>query len=296
MGSHKLAEIVFYVSLIVVIALAITFTILFVLYSIYKRKNIKNSHEDETILNELKKKSHIEDKQISSNENIQTSDNNEKLSLVSYVKKYEKKSRFFGFIGNTISYILFICVCVLGVFILSFKVGGDTFFFGNTTYLVIKTGSMEKAYSGNTYLKDNNLNNQITQYSLIGIDKVEAKDVKLYDILAFTNTDGDTIVHRVINITNENNEYRFTFRGDANTASNVYETSVKEANIIGRYNGFQNYGLGVATTYFKSSAGILALISATVFLVAFEISEDLIDKEYKTRKLIVAEQYDNSRE
>lgn len=282
-GLHKLVEIVFYISLIIVILLAITFTILFTLYSIYKRKNIKNGHEDESILKDLKRRYHLKD------------DSSNNVSLVECIKKGDKKRKIFNTIGNAISYFAFIGVLVLGVFILSYKVEGDNFYFGNTTYLVIQTGSMEKAYEGNTYIKENNLNNQITQFSMIGVDKVEAKDIKLYDVIAFTNTSGDTIVHRVIRISNENNEYSFTFRGDANSISSASEINIKYDKIIGRYNGFQNYGLGITTTYFKSSSGILALVSATVFLICFDISEALIDKEYKNRQKYLANKYDENK-
>ena len=282
-GSHKLVEIVFYISLIVVILLAISFTILFTLYSVYKRKNIKNGHEDASILNDLKRRYHLND------------DSKKDVSLVECIKKGDKRRKVFNTIGNTISYFTFIAILVFGVFILSYKLEGDNFYFGNTTYLVIQTSSMEKAYEGNTYLKENNLTNQIIQFSMIGVDKVEAKDIKLYDVIAFTNTDGDTIVHRVVRISNDKGEYSFTFRGDSNSISGASETNIKYDKIIGRYNGFQNYGLGVSTTYFKSSSGILALASAFVFLICFDITEALIEKDYKNRQEYLAKEYDSNK-
>ncbi len=157
------------------------------------------------------------------------------------------------------------------------------------------TGSMEEAYEGNTYLKDKGLENQITQYSMIGVEKVNPEEVALYDVLAFKNTKGETIVHRLIRIDSTEDGYRYTFRGDANSGSASYETALKFDSILGRYNGFQNYGLGVAITYFKSTAGIIALSSTAVFLVAYEVSEELIDKEYKERNQIVAEAYDSGK-
>ncbi len=283
MGSHKLIQVVFFVSLIVVIILAITFALLFFLYSLYKRKHIKYGHEDENILKELKKKYHIKD-------------DDKETKIVDCINKEEKKSNILWYVEKITSGILLVLLMLVIGFLFTYQVNNNVFFVGNSGCLVIQTGSMEEVYEGNVYIKDNNLTNQIEQFSMIGVDKVNAKDIALYDVVAFKNTNGDIIVHRVVNITNNNGQYLFTLKGDANTASNVWETAVKESQIIGRYNGFQNYGLGLATTYLKSNSGVLALISATIFIITFEGSEEYIDREYKQRRLYVAKQYDEGKE
>ncbi len=283
MGSHKLIQVVFFVSLIVVIVLAITFALLFFLYSLYKRKHIKYGHEDENILKELKKKYHIKD-------------DDKETKIVDCINKEEKKSNILWYVEKITSGILLVLLMLVIGFLFTYQVNNNVFFVGNSGCLVIQTGSMEEVYEGNVYIKDNNLTNQIEQFSMIGVDKVNAKDIALYDVVAFKNTNGDIIVHRVVNITNNNGQYLFTLKGDANTASNVWETAVKESQIIGRYNGFQNYGLGLATTYLKSNSGVLALISATIFIITFEGSEEYIDREYKQRRLYVAKQYDEGKE
>ncbi len=294
-GSHRLIEIVFYVALIVVICLAISFSLLFGLYGFYKRKHIKYGHEDEKIIGELTKKYR---RQLSSSGDISGSDkdDDEPKTLTACIKNDENKSVNKKIASGIFAGFFYLLVAVMGVYIITFKVSGDNFFIGNNTYFVIQTGSMEEPYEGNTYIKENNLTDQITQYSMIGIEKVEAKDIELYDVVAFKNSSGDVIVHRVIKITMVDDTYVFTMRGDANTGSNIWETAVQDYQIIGRYNGFQNYGLGIAITYFKSSAGIVALLSTLTFLIVFEISEDKIDKEYSSRSLVLAEEYDNKKE
>ena len=422
MGSHKLVELVFYVSLLVIIVLAATFIMLFSLYATYKRKNIKNGHEDLEILSELKKKYKIDELKKQRESSLESSsdvscvlndesnsltdsidlENNESsleevsddslkvedttseeteevsddtkeelsndlkeeilendnkeveeieeeiekeldesntdlekideleeleceiqeeedevetsadtsydtqnktnqvelkpIKLVDLMKKQEKKNFAFNIVGKVVSKILFVLLAILVVISLAYKANGNQFFFGNTTYLVIQTSSMESVNDTNTYIKENKLDNQIIQYSMVGIEKVDEKDINVYDILAFTNTDGDIIVHRVIRINSTNGVTTYTLRGDANNASNSYELSVNYSQVVGRYNGYNSYGLGVATTYFKSTAGIVALVSALVFLVLFDISESLIDDDYETRKLIVAKKYDEEEE
>lgn len=43
---------------------------------------------------------------------------------------------------------------------------------------------METANSNNVYIKEHNLTNQIEQFAMIGIDKVDEKDIQLYDVIA----------------------------------------------------------------------------------------------------------------
>ncbi len=324
--SNKLIEIVFYVSLFVIIGLAVTFTILFTLYSLYKRKNIKHGHEDRALLDSIRNKykeelySILQDKEHDRN-SVHYSEIEEKIAKLPPVIDFEdelefeeelgideterrktlhqiierddvktkKRKRFTRIFSAFLYVILF---AFIGIIIL-FKANNDNFYIGNTTYLVIQTGSMETANKYNDYIEKNNLTNQIEQFSMIGIDKVKTEDIQLYDVLAFKNSKNQTIVHRLIKINVTDGVYSFTFRGDANTGSDTDEIGVTADKIIGKYNGFQNYGLGVATTYFKSSAGIVAISSAVVFIFAFDISEDMIDKEYKRRSHIVAKDFGN---
>ncbi len=314
-GSQKLIDIVFYVSLFVVIGLAITFTILFSLYALYKKKHIKNGHEDEKLLNDLKKKYHnqlTDDEIISSYLIIKHEDSKldstlknsltcvydrktlnelKRKKLLHLMVKDEEKTKNRKKVGKAFSVFLYAIIFIFLGLIAYYKLNNETFYFGNTSYIVIQTGSMETVNKSNDYISKNNLNNQIYQYSMIGIDKVKTEDINTYDIIAFKNSKNETIVHRVINIVVKDDTYYFTFRGDANNGSDVSEINVTSDKIVGKYNGFQNFGLGVATTYFKSSAGIVALASATIFLFAFDFSEDLIENEYKKRYFAVALKY-----
>lgn len=297
MGSHKLVQLVFIVSLIVVVTLSITFTALFTMYAKYKKKNIRNGHEDSEILNDLKKKYKIEDQKLNNeNELDLSSDSVTKVSLVDKINESKKKKLVSKTFEKIISNILLIILAVIIIFIITYRAQNNAFYFKDNTYIAVQTGSMETKNAYNTYLVSNNLNNQIMQYSLIGIEKVDEKDIKLYDIIAFKNSEGDVIVHRVVKIEENNGKLLFTYKGDANTSSNIWELSLDSSSIIGRYTGFNSYLLGVATTYFKSSSGIVAVIAAFIFLMLYEVAEELIEQEYDARKEIVAKNYDESGE
>lgn len=320
--SKNLIEIAFYVSLFTIIALALTFSILFALYAIYKKKHIKYGHEDDKLYETLRKKYHKEfkenDKILEKNAKIRRLkrdkweeissvgkddvvtylyhdgdlEEKERKKIVDLIKQDEKKSKIREGFGRAFSVLLYAIVIFLIGFVVYFNVNGENFYFGKTTYMVIQTGSMETVNTNNAYVSKNNLKNQISQFSLIGVDKVEEKDIQLYDVLAFKNSENITIVHRLINVNVKDGVTYYTFRGDANSSSDISEMAITADKIIGKYNGFNNFGLGVTITYFKSTAGIVALASVAVFMITFDSSEEVIDKEYKKRFLVVASYYD----
>ncbi len=322
-GYNQLIEIVFYVALLTIIGLAITFTILFILYASYKKKHIKYGHEDEKLLKELIiKYKHLfkgekfdistdkvnstnnEIKCISKIRNVETYlyyhpdiEDKDKRRLAKVLNIEDMKDKKRKKISYIFSFTFLFIFTLLFSFIISFKVQNDAFFIGDKTYIVIKTGSMEEANEKNTYIKENNLNNQINRFSLISIQKIDEKKLNLYDVVAFKNDEGEIIVHRLvrINYNSAENKNYYTFQGDANTSSAKYEIAVHYEDIIGRYTGFNNFGLGVLITYLKSSAGIVALSSCFIFLIAFNISESSIEKEYKLRFKEVANTYDNKK-
>ena len=176
----------------------------------------------------------------------------------------------------------------------SYKLMGETFYFGNTTMLTIKTGSMETANDANTYLDENNLTNQIEQYSIITLNKVKSDDeLNLYDIAAYEH-DNTIYVHRIIrkytNLTTGVTYY--TFRGDANSESLSFELTITLDDIVGKYTGFQNYGLGVTLTYLQSTIGIVAMAAALIFLITYNVTEDRIETNYYKRILLISQELD----
>ena len=160
--------------------------------------------------------------------------------------------------------------------------------------MTIQTGSMETINKENKYIFENNLTDQIEQFSLIGIDKVAQDDIELYDILAYQSESGDIIVHRVTRIytSSDTNITYYTLKGDANTSSSAEELTLTYDKVIGRYNGFQNYGLGVTLTYLQSNIGLVAIAAAAIFLITYNVTESLIDKAYDNQTLIISKKID----
>ena len=284
-GQEKLYSVALIVSICVIIGLALSFGLLFLFYARYKTKHIQYGHEDDDIRYELQ---HGEQIPINGGKQVKklTKRLHTPLRRICVERERMKSndSKAFTVIMNVFLSVIYLFLLALISCSIVFRAQNKNFFIGKTTYLAIMTGSMEDKNDANEYLIDNKLDNQISQYSLIGLDKVESEeDLKLYDVAAYKHN-GIVIVHRIIKInTLADGSITYTFRGDSNSASLSYETAVTFDDIVGVYNGFQNYGLGVTSIYLQSNIGIISLCCGFFFLLCANISEDKINKKYKDR-------------
>ena len=287
MNGQKQNSLALYVSIIVIIGLAIVFIIIFILYSIKKGKHISCGNEDEILKLDIDKKiSSLEEKAAKKGEKI------DKANIKSILLEKKVSDRVFEILMYIFSFVIFGVLIVTFSFSLTFKLNNQNLYIFDTTYLAIRTDSMETVNESNTYIQENNLTNQIETYSLIGIDKVSSDEkIELYDILAYKYK-GKTYVHRVIKIftDEETGTTCYTLRGDANSSSLSFETKITLDDIVGKYNGYQNYGLGVAFFYLQSNIGIVAIVSAMLFVIAFDFGEGKIEKAYYKRSEYILEQ------
>lgn len=273
MGQSQLYLVASIIGIIVIIAMAACFGILFFLYTKQRCKIYRVGAEDENVSQDLEE---IKVKYLKKHE--------EENIYAKSLEHRKKKSHAIGVIGDVIYGIIIVIALALAGFGIYLSATNQPLFINDTSYLVIMTGSMEDKNQENDYLIENDLDDQITQYSLIGIDKIDSIDeIELYDIIAFYDSDENIIVHRVIAIREEEGIKYIQTQGDANTGSINDEIAITEDRIIGIYDGYQNYGLGITITYLRSTLGIIALCGFGVFLLVYSISESNIDKAYEER-------------
>lgn len=205
----------------------------------------------------------------------------EKETLCDYLRKKRKRDRVFRVLSNILLIVLMIAVVVVSAFAISFRARGGQFFMNETAYIIIRTDSMSYKHEANPY-KDSLPDNQIEPLSLIGIEKIEEGDLQLYDIVAYTY-DNVTYVHRIVAIKEANGQTLYTAMGDANNGSFAFEVDMTYDRMIGRYNGYSNYGLGVAIFYLQSNLGIISCAFALLFLLCVDICEGKIDRSTNRR-------------
>ena len=180
---------------------------------------------------------------------------------------FYKKNKNKYFKGLRIFLDVFFIVIFLGIlgFNIYSKVTNSLYSISGTTYITIATGSMATKNEENTYLTMNSLDNQIKQFSLIELDKVEdTSNLKVYGIYAYKNEDNQLIVHRIIKSEVIDNEVYYTFRGDANPKSDYFLVNAKD--VLYEYSGYQNVPLGYFLSFLGSIVGITALIYIVIAL------------------------------
>ncbi|MDY3890803.1 MAG: hypothetical protein SOZ70_06945, partial [Bacilli bacterium] len=155
-GQEKQNSLALYVSIIVIIGLAIVFGIIFILYSIHKSKHISYGNEDETLKLDIDKKiSSLEKKAAKKGEKI------DKANIKSILLEKTVTDKVVEILMYLFAFVIFGVLIVTFSFSLTFKLNNQNLYFFDTTYLAIRTGSMETVNESNTYIQENNLTNQI---------------------------------------------------------------------------------------------------------------------------------------
>lgn len=223
------------------------------------------------------------------------------LEIEERKKKTRKHAKAIKITKKVVGYGLFAIVLVIFGFSLYGRFFNNNLSFGNSGLIVISTGSMSEKNESNDYLFDNNLNNQFNAYDVISVTKYDSpEDVKQYDVIAYKNTDGIIIVHRVIEIREANGENVFITRGDANNTSDTnfqYENYLTFDNIIGYYNGTRVPLIGVFVIFLQSNAGIITIVAIAYCLIMFDHYNSKFDEALLNRTKYISEtlkyDYDN---
>ena len=232
---------------------------------------------------------------------VQVKDGKEDLQILKNAKdiakaKNSKKSKALNIIGKVLSYTVFALIIVIFSISLYSRFSGNAIPFGNSSLIVIASGSMSEKNEDNTYLSS--IDNQFNTYDIIGITRYENQnDIELYDVVAFKNEEGTTIVHRIIEILDDNGEEVYITRGDSNNTSDngvQYEDYLRYENIVGYYNGTRIQSIGIFIVFLQSNAGIITIVAIAYCLFMFDYYSNRYEKavEDRTNLLISTLNYD----
>lgn len=284
----NISDYVYIVGIVVILLFAIAFITLAIFFFNAKKKTILHHIEDEEIQLEIEEDLKKIAKKNQSNENI-----------IAHYSKKQKKSKVLSKILTGILTTLYIAVVALIGFSVSVKKNNQQMWFGNTAMLVIETDSMSQVYKGNTYLQEYGKmgdENRIAQYSFITItkerkyiDNIQPFDVVAFQMLSSDNKTYLTIVHRLIEITyDENGEPLYTFRGDANSRSMAGEFQIRKDKIVGvfeteGFKGTKNLALGYTICYLQSNIGMIILVIAFMLMLIYSILVEKLFSVYDQR-------------
>lgn len=262
-----LTTISFVVAITVIFCMAAAFGILFCLYGKYKLRSIENGLEDGELLPRLEEEF---EKEAEEGECAQD-----------WLERKNGSEKRIRVVMDAVLCFLILLMLSFSAAAIAFRAQGDRFSFGGISYFAIMTGSMEEKNFDNPYY-ERLPDNQIRQYSMIGIKKTDEASLELFDVVAF-ESGGRVYVHRIVRISEKDGQKLYTTMGDANAGSMTAEINMTFDKIIGRYNGFQSFGLGVLVTYLESNIGIISLLFAFLLLFIIDLCENRINKRYDER-------------
>lgn len=154
---------------------------------------------------------------------------------------------------------------------------------------VVKSASMSKKHSANTYLFENDLNDQFQMYDLIICRHLPSEnELELYDIVIYKQDDL-YVIHRIVGIEEPNekhpNERHFLLQGDASEYADKFP--VRYEQMYGIYQGTRIPFVGSFVLFLQSPAGWLCMLLAILVFIAQWIIDKKIKQETEKRMAVM---------
>lgn len=170
-------------------------------------------------------------------------------------KKEQKKSgKAIEVLSVTASVVLF------AVFLLSLYARTSENYFlikGIGSVHLVGSGSMAYKNETNSYLDENNLNNQFNTYDLIIIKEKPSQELlKMYDVVVYKNGNRQ-IVHRIVDIVEDDKNIKYVLRGDANNTNDAMPVAYED--IMGIYSGIRIPAVGIFVLFLQSPLGYITM-------------------------------------
>lgn len=172
----------------------------------------------------------------------------------------KKHKKFFDISKKISSFFILGILAITVCSSLYSKITNDMTPIFDTTVLTIKTGSMSYKHESNTYLTAHNLNDQFNAFDMIFIHEVDSEDeLSLYDVIAFRNDQNTIIIHRIVEIFEEDGVINYRTRGDANARIDAGTRTYED--IVGVYNGKRVPVLGIFVIFLQSYSGMVTIVA-----------------------------------
>lgn len=202
-------------------------------------------------------------------------------------KEFEKnrdKKGWVTVVDRVLSALLCLVLLVAFAFSVYVKAVDDNYLENVPTLKVVNSGSMAKKMDTNTYLFENDLNDQIQTFDLILTYQIpDEYELELYDIVVYEVED-TLLVHRIVGIEEPNerhpNERWFTCQGDAVERPDRFPVHYWQ--MKGIYRGERIAFIGSFVFFMQSPAGWLCALLVLFAMIATPI----VEKKIKNEKLL----------
>ena len=205
-------------------------------------------------------------------------------------KEYEQEKNTHPaviWVSRILSWLMCLVFAVAFAFSLWLNATADRPANGIPSIKVVKSESMATKHENNTYLVENNLNNQFQMFDIVVCHHMPEEDeLELYDIVVYKYDDMH-IIHRIVGIEEPNekhpNERYFLLKGDANKFDD--EFPVLYSQMQGIYKGVHIPFVGSFVMFMQSPAGWLVILLVIFAMVGTPLVENMW-KKARTVRLI----------
>ena len=208
--------------------------------------------------------------------------------LIEYQKKTAaaKRKRFGEMVDKVTSFLLLALLLIAFLFSFYLQLTESKRPNGIPSLQVVKSGSMATIYKGNKTLTALGIDNQIQVFDLILTHHLpEEKDLKLYDIVLYTASNGKDVIHRIVGIEAPNEKhpdcYYFVLQGDANKYAD--EIPVYYSQMKGIYKNERIPFVGSFILFMQSPAGWMCIILVAVASIASPIMNRKLQEKIDAR-------------
>ena len=190
-----------------------------------------------------------------------------KIKLESLKRK--NKNSFFTTVSKVFSFLLCLVFAIAFAFSIYLNLNEDKPANGIPSIKVVKSDSMATKNKKNTYLFENNLNDQFDTFDVVICHHLpKEEDLKLYDVVIYKQDD-IYVIHRIVGIEEPNekhpNERYFLLQGDAIESPDRFP--VLYSQMQGIYTGDKIPYVGSVVLFLQSPAGWLCILCIMYFYV-----------------------------
>ena len=203
----------------------------------------------------------------------------EKIKIEYFNTMAQRKSKALSFIDKAFSAVIFLCLFAVFIGAMFVNVKGNSAVQSTPRFQVVASGSMSAKHKKNTYLKENNLNDQFDMFDVIVTHKLpEESELKLYDIVVYETEDGLLVIHRIVGIEEPNEKHpnvrHFLLQGDNVDSPDKFP--VLYSQMRGIYRGDKIPFIGSIVMFLQSPAGVLCFILVVFSMIASPIVEKIL--------------------
>lgn len=205
------------------------------------------------------------------------------------IKNSKRYRRVWRRIKQVLLWILIALLIPFLLFSAYSKIVNGVAMIGDHGIIAVASGSMSQKNEANTYLS--NINDQFNTYDVIVLEKVESdSELKLYDVIAYVNDDGDNIIHRIVGFQQTASGVKYITRGDSNNADDLYRPSID--NVLGKYTEKRVPYIGAFLMFLQSYSGIITVVAIIYCLIMIDSISQKIQDVRETRLLFLQDAID----